>query len=171
MKKGFTLVELVVIIGIFGVLLSVGTDFLIQTIRNSNRSAMENEVRQNASRIMQDIESEAKKADPAIPFSFPVGGLQMTTIDVPSRVILYSVSNGDITKTVNGGTPATLNSNRVAVLNCTGCPGASCTSGLSTSLSGGSLLVNLTVQNNTTYTRSDFCAKTSLSETITARQY
>ena len=58
MKKGFTLVEMVVVIGLFGLLMVAGTEFLIQVIQNGNRAQMQSEVRQNASAIMQDIISD-----------------------------------------------------------------------------------------------------------------
>ncbi len=181
MKKGFTLIEMVIILAIFGILLVVGTDFLIQTIKSSNRSAMENEVRQNANQIMQDIGAEARKADGNVGFTFVggAGNLQMSTVNAnPSRLVAYSVDVfGVLTKTITlGGTalPATiLNSNSTAVLNCTGCPGSSCTPGLVVSQAtlADPLSVSLTIQNNSTYTRSDFCAKVSLSDIIMARLY
>lgn len=159
-KKGFTLVEMVIVLGIFGILMVAGTDFLIQAIRNSNRSAMENEVRQTASQIMQDIDAEARKADPLVGFSFPGGNLQMTTVNSnPPRVINYSVISGSLTKTVNGGSPVILNSSKVVVVLVASQP------------SPGTLLVNLTVQNNSSYTRSDFQAKVTMSDSITARRY
>lgn len=175
------MIELVIILGIFGVLLLAGTDFLIATIKNSNRSAMENEVRQNANRIMQDIEAEARKADPAVGFGF-VGGsgnLQIPTINVtPTRTVAYSVNaSGIFTKTVTlggvVGSPTILNSDNVVVLKCTGCPGSSCTPGfiVSQPLLTDPLSISITVQNSSLFTRSDFCAKVSLSDIIMARQY
>ena len=185
MKKGFTLVELVVILSIFGILMIAGTDFLIQAVRNSNRSAMENEVRQNAGQILQDIDSEAKKADPSIGFTYVAGNgnLSMTTVNSsPTRVVSYATNaNGILTKTITiGGVPgasAVLNSNSVSVLNCplsgTGCPAGACTKGLVVSQPTISdpLLINLTVESNSSFTRTDYCAKLSLTDSVTARQY
>lgn len=185
MKRAFTLIELLLVLGVFAIFLLAGTDFLIQTIQNSNRSAMENEVRQNAYRILQDIETEARKADPSIGFGFVggAGNLQMTTANAsPTRTVAYSVNAaGILTKTITLGGAVqptqTLTSTRVAVLNCpstaSGCPSTCAVKGLVVSQAGlaDPLVINLTVQNNTTYIRSDFCAKINLSENIIARQY
>ena len=61
-KAGFTLVELLITLGIFAVIMLVGSNFLIQTIRNANQAAVQNEVRQNASTILQGIVSQARQS-------------------------------------------------------------------------------------------------------------
>lgn len=60
-KKGFTLIELVVVLGIFGILMVAGTEFFIQVIKNGNQATMQNEVRQEANKIMQEVVNEARK--------------------------------------------------------------------------------------------------------------
>jgi len=89
--------------------------------------------------------------------------------------------NGILTKTVSvggvSGPTAVLNSNNVSVLSCplsgTGCPAGACTKGLVVSQPTLSdpLLINLTVESNSSFTRTDFCAKLSLTDSVTARQY
>ena len=61
-KFGFTLVELAVVVGLFGVLLLIGTDLLIQVINSSNKAAAEMELRQNMSVAMDTISRSVRKA-------------------------------------------------------------------------------------------------------------
>src|SRR5574340_115481 len=63
MKKGFTLVEILMVIAIFGILMVVGTDFLIQVMRSNKRSAIEYELRQDGSRILQEISASIRAAN------------------------------------------------------------------------------------------------------------
>ncbi|MBI3559111.1 type II secretion system protein [Candidatus Gottesmanbacteria bacterium] len=83
---GFTLIELVVVLGIFGILMVAGTEFFIQVIKNSNQATMQNEVRQEANKIMQDIVNEARKP-----------GATYTSLNN-----LYTVSSGVLSKTGYG---------------------------------------------------------------------
>lgn len=56
------MIEAIVVLGIFSVLLTAGANLLITTTRNSSRVAIQNEVRQEASKIMQDIITETRQA-------------------------------------------------------------------------------------------------------------
>lgn len=62
MKTGFTLIEMLVIIGVFGVLLVAGSIFIVQMLSNINRTRVESEVRQNASEIFQAIQASIRSA-------------------------------------------------------------------------------------------------------------
>lgn len=62
MKKGFTLIEILIVIGVFGILILVATDFLIQVVRNANQAAAKAEIRQNASKIIQGLTSSIRNA-------------------------------------------------------------------------------------------------------------
>lgn len=160
-NKGFTIVELVIVLGIFGILMVAGTDFLIQTIRNSNRSAIQNEVRQNASRVMQDIVTKMRDASL---YSYTANTLTITN---PNGTFTYNVDTN--TGVLKLGT-ATIISDAVAV--CGGACGSCGTSGLS--LSGtypGPATISLTVQQAPRYAHTDFCAKVTLLETVTPRRY
>ncbi len=75
MKRGFTLIELVVVLGIFGILMVAGTEFFIQVIKNSNQATMQNEVRQEANKIMQDVTNEARKGTPLSIYTVDVNGV------------------------------------------------------------------------------------------------
>ena len=129
------MVELIVILAVFGVLMLAGTDFFIQVIHNSNRAAMENEVRQNASKIMQDITNEARKPG-------------ATAASLNS---IYTVSGGVLSK--NG---LSLSSTAVAV---------------NLSITGSPIVITLTVQQAAGYTRPDFQATVTLTNTVTPRVY
>lgn len=59
-KKGFTLIEIMIVLAIFGVLMIAGSDMLINVLQNSAKSVTQNEVRQNANKIMQDITSQLR---------------------------------------------------------------------------------------------------------------
>lgn len=61
MKKGFTLVELMVVIGIIGVLLTVGMDLFFQVVMSANKATTEADLRQNASLVMETISREVRK--------------------------------------------------------------------------------------------------------------
>ena len=62
MKKGFTLVELMVVLGVFGVITVVATRILLQIIQDSNKTTLQNELRQTAERIMSDVGSEIRRS-------------------------------------------------------------------------------------------------------------
>lgn len=75
MKRGFTLIELVVVLGIFGILMVAGTEFFIQVIKNGNQATMQNEVRQEANKIMQDVANEARKGTPLSVYTVDADGV------------------------------------------------------------------------------------------------
>lgn len=129
-KKGFTLIELVVVLGIFGILMVAGTEFFIQVIKNSNQATMQNEVRQEANKIMQDITNEARKNS--------------------NFASLYSLNSGVLSK---NGVP--ISSTSVAV----------------TQWLISENTITLTVQQASMFTRSDFQASVTLTQTVTPRVY
>ena len=61
MKKGFSLVELMVVIGIIGVLLTVGMNLFFQVVMSANKATTEADLRQNASLVMETISREVRK--------------------------------------------------------------------------------------------------------------
>ncbi len=187
MKQGFTLVEVILVLGIFGILMIAGTDFLIQVVRNGNQATTQNEVRQNASKIMQDLEASIRSAacvNWVVGNTFGVGPKQQD-------ITLRTYSDNCHTALVNeykfffdpqlrsnqgvvlkNGQP--LVSTASAVLDCVNASqcGTSCDNGVTisgTPLTNQAVTITLTVQSTTSATRSDFCAATKLSETITPR--
>jgi len=136
-KLGFTLVELVVTLGVFGIIMIVGSNFLIQTIKSANQAAIQNEVRQNASVILQDIVAQARQAycvyyESPSPSSPPSNAALIRISDDPNgtkcasgnRVEYFQDQNGVITRTAydSGGTQISsgvLTSVNSVVLDCT----------------------------------------------------
>lgn len=184
MNKGFTIIEIVVVLGIFGILILVGTDFLISVIQNNNRSAIESEVRQNASKLLGEVSSSIRLAACVKWFPQPLvpagditiqtyGDTECTSSLIDEYKIFYDPSNrknqGKMFKNNRQ-----ISANGVAVLDCTGASqcGTSCVNGFSisaTPMTNGSVTITMVVQATTSAVRSDFCAVTKLSDTVTPR--
>lgn len=175
---GFTLVEMAVAIGIFGIVATVLTNIILKVILESNRSLTQNEIRQNAERVMADIGSEIRKAS-CVKFVSPT----LTTYSdkgcsVANLIATYTVSatpNFKLTKSVVGGPALDLLSEATIA---TDCPAASkcsmtltgCTSGLVVSGAGtGATAVSLTIQQKPKSVRTDFCGQVKLTDTFTPR--
>lgn len=187
MNKGFTIIELLVVILLFGVLMVTSTSVFINVFQNSNRASVQNEVRQNAGKIMQDLSAEIRKASCVYVHTEPSPGAELrlsdSTIDptciVGNRVEYYQDSNGTLTKaaTNSANNPvsfAGLSAQKVAVLNCSvnsGSCGGACIPGLVITQSGNAYQVNLSVQQALGIIRSDYCAAVNLIDTIAPRSY
>lgn len=190
-RGGFTLVELMVTLGIFGVIMIAGSSFLIQTIRSSNQATIQNEVRQNASVILQDIIAQARRAY-CVYYQSPSANIALLRVsDDPNgtncasgnQTEYYQDQNGVVTRAAtDSGNIQTgfgiLTSAKAVVLDCSAggvaCGAASCTKGLLVSPSGltnNGTPVTLTIraQQLPGQSRSDFCAAVKLSDTITPR--
>lgn len=189
-RGGFTLVELVVTLGIFGVIMIAGSNFLIQTIRSSNQATIQNEVRQNASLILQDIVVQARQTScvyyeslvntALLRFSDDSNGVQCAT---GNRVEYYQDQNGVITRsaTDSGSNPLSfgvLTSEKAAVLDCSAgglaCGTTSCLAGLTVTPAGltnngAPVTVTVRAQQLPGRDRADYCAAVKLSDTITSR--
>lgn len=55
--KGFTLVELLIVVFVMSIIATVGGDVLISTMRSSNKANIINEINQNANFVVSTIES------------------------------------------------------------------------------------------------------------------
>lgn len=60
--RGFTLVELLVVIFVMALIATVGGDVLISTLRSSNKANIINEVNQNANFVLSSVESVIRNA-------------------------------------------------------------------------------------------------------------
>ena len=96
-RKGFTLVETVVVIGITGALLTTASFGLFQIVRYANRATISNKIRQNAGVIMEFMEREIRGA-PCV----SLGGNSYTLkvldekCDAAEPVITYTVDENNI---------------------------------------------------------------------------
>ncbi|MCL4397485.1 type II secretion system GspH family protein [Patescibacteria group bacterium] len=186
MRKGFTLIEIIVVIAVFGVLMLAGTSFLISVIRNANQVRIQNDVRQTASQIMEDIASEMRSAtDVTFSSGLTQNVLTITnTTIVPSRTVVYTAYNtGKLTKTVNSGAPLdftsdnndTTSQSEAVVLDTSA---VSCDDSLHAAkglqvVVGTNLAtdITLTLQQATKYVTPDFCARIQLKNTLVPRRY
>ena len=187
MRKGFSLVELLVVLGIMGVLILAGTDFLVQVVRNANRAAVENEVRQNASKIMQDMVSSIRGAScvdwevRSTP-GYPAGNgdvvVRTYSDNCVSKVDEFQFVFDPVRRGVQGivlRNGRIISSPGVAVISCPGtnqCATTGCVNGLSVSGTSGSnaaVTLGLAVQSTTSASQTFFCATTSLSNSVTPR--
>lgn len=201
MKKGFTLVEVAVSVALFAILAYAGTTFFIQAVRDSNKVAVENEVRETVSGIMSDIATEVKGlASQTVSAQYCVA----RTISAPLYTVYISDSPANtpncaanytrrVTYVANSTTgvftkqvqtiPVTptsavqLNSSRAIVAQCPlgsgGCSLSNCTTGFIVNYDSADLTPTLNVrlfaQQVASATRSDFCARTDTTQTITPR--
>lgn len=179
-RRGFTLVELIVVIAIFGLLAVVSTNFLISIIQSNNQTTVQNEVRQNASRIMDDIAAEARNSG-CVSFNNAAGSLDLfpdSNCNPNSIGVIHyqiNLTNGAMTKTIDLAPAGKLTSSKVSVCRNSGCGGASCTPGIVVTSADGlspstrAIKIDLTVQQTLAAASSDFCAQTKLENTITPR--
>lgn len=176
--SGFTLIEILVALGIFGILTISGTALFVNVVQNTNRANIQNEVRQSASRVLSELAASIRTANCV---KWDNAGGMATTVNLwtysdncVSDIIdtyQFTFNSGQVTKNGQRLTP-----NNIAFLSC-GTTAAKCSSScvnglrLSSGATGNSVLVSLTAQNATNVTRSDFCAAVTLSVTLTPRSY
>lgn len=194
-RKGFTIIELVFVLGVFAILMIAGTDFLVTTVRNASRAQIEQDVRQNASKILQDISRQVRKSR-CVYYTNPSSAtslLRLADDDTGATCALGNVveyfqdSLGTVTKaaTSSAGVAqsfAALTTSQVAILDCQTEPGvscrrANCLPGLWATPSGlivptqNFVAVRIRAQQRLDLTRSDFCATIQLTDTLTPRLY
>lgn len=184
-KSGFTLVEIVVVIAIFGFLLLAASAILVSVIQTSNRTSVSNQVRESASRILEKMAADVRNAQ-CVSYGTP-GELVIYDSACVNALKTYSVdATGVLTvtdETQPPGVTTTLSPADVAVCaDSNSCPSTSCSPvGLSVANTADpdptypanttkrAVVITLAVRQNVTSTRSDFCAKTVLEDTVTPR--
>mgnify|MGYP001588338254 CR=1 FL=1 len=188
MNKGFTLVELMVALGVFGIIMLSGSNFVIQTLRNSKQAAIQSEVRQNSSIILQDIITQDRR-DYCVHYESVSNTALLRFSDDPngtkcasgSQTEYYQDQNGVITRvaTDSAGTQLSfgiLSSRNLAVLNCSSrglacgqSNPALCLPGLLSTSNGGQTTVSIYSQQSPGQSSSENCAAVKLSNTVTPR--
>lgn len=121
MKKGFTLIEILVVIFIMGIMATVVSDVLLSVFRSSNKTNILNEVNQNADFILNSLESTIRNGKNAF-----MNGNNLVIIDqynqrneftITTDSINYSGNNysvGVIKKALAGGTFFAITNNNPA---------------------------------------------------------
>lgn len=77
--RGFTLIEVVVIIGIITIIIAVGTDLFVSVIKTSNKATVINTLKQNVSSSLEEFERTAR-AGYGIPLTESTGSRMFVTI-------------------------------------------------------------------------------------------
>lgn len=195
-QRGFTLIELMMVIVVFGFILAASADLLVQVVQSNNRIAIENEVRQNGTKILQDIVSSGRKSQ-CLYFNQETSQtalLRMSdsttdpTCSLGNRTEYYGAANGILRKSATSSagvqiSSGIVNSAMVVVLNCvaagSACGSLTCTSGLTVTgvdptthllPTGAAASVSLWLQQQPSMTRSDFCAAVQLSDSVAPRR-
>lgn len=178
-NRGFTLVEITVVLGILGILLVVGTGIFAQVLQTARRVQIQNEVRQNANYGIELIIREIRRAQ-----CINISGTTMTTYG-DEGCSSNQLSQFNLEETVAGNNVwhikkdgQDLFSETVTAYKCTECGNTASCSGVglefdpsSGNITSGSIKITLTVQQANLAARSDFCGKVKLEETVSMRKY
>lgn len=105
-QKGFTLVELVVVVGLIALTVGVTGDIILSLVRSYSRTQIETEVEQNANFAFQKIEKEIRNAERID--SITGGGTTLnftykdaSDVDIP---VTYAVTSGELRRTEGANT-------------------------------------------------------------------
>ncbi len=198
MRKGFTLVEVLIVIGLFGFLMVVATDFLIQVMLNSRRSSIDYELRQDGSKVLQEISASIRTAN-CVSWDYDSANRQKdvnltTYVDACNGTVLDNFKFMYVSYMAATDANRVTNSGRVykkvganwqqisansAVISCPGSGSnecvpdwTTCQNGVVVSGTSGSdraVTLSLSIQSTTSATRPDYCIKRTVSDTITPR--
>ncbi len=105
-QKGFTLIELIIVVGLIALTVGVTGDIILTLVRTYTRTQIETEVEQNANFIFQKIEKELRGAERID--SVTSGGTQLSftfkdalDVDIP---VVYQVTHGEVRRIEGGNT-------------------------------------------------------------------
>lgn len=112
MQKGFTLVEIILYVGIMAIVFSAIVPFTWSVIENGSKSAVQQEVFDNARFISEKIKFEVLRASGIATVS--ANSLSLTDF-APDTTTVIDLSGGNVRINKNGGGAVNLNSQNVAV--------------------------------------------------------
>src|SRR5687768_13601913 len=109
MKQGFTLLELLLTVGILTIAAGVTTDVMLSITRSYNKTQITNEIEQNANFFLLKIEKELRNATSIV----AVTDTSLTFMDRNSQTVVYTLNTTSNTlfRSVNGGTAYALSNN------------------------------------------------------------
>ena len=90
MKKGFTLVELLVVVSILLISVGIAGDLIITVIRSYNKTKILNEIEQNGNYAMAKIAYDLRNAKT---INGAVGPASISIVDVNDQQITYTVGS------------------------------------------------------------------------------
>jgi prepilin-type N-terminal cleavage/methylation domain-containing protein len=171
MKKGFSLIELMVVIGLAALLLMVTTNFLIFTIQRNNQATIENEVRNEANSLLdtlgKDIRNSSCECMTGNSISLYGSSGCVCAGGGPTPYAVYSVDSAfSLTKNASK-----ISSNAVKVQNCPVCS-TTCNPGfvISTPATFSRVYaISLSLRQAADNPRSDFCGKVQVQQTFKPR--
>lgn len=123
-EGGFTLIETIVSLAIFGVVMVVVTAVFVSGLLIQRRAANLQSVQENASFLLETITKEIRvarllTADTADCTGNPSGTLHFT--DQDGNDVIYAKSGTDLTKAINNGAALAINSSSIQFTNLAFC--------------------------------------------------
>ena len=116
-EKGFTLIELILVIALLGISVTITNDILVSLIRSNNKTQVINEIEQQANFVSLKIEKELRNARVVNePLATDInGGKTLIFLTRDGSTIQYDVDTdtGVMSRTLNGGTKYNLTSNAI----------------------------------------------------------
>lgn len=91
-QKGFTLIELVVVISIISVTMGLATDMILSLTRAYVKTQINNELEQNSNFVFQKLEKELRTSTGTITVNGTKTQIDFT--DVLGQPVVYKVENG-----------------------------------------------------------------------------
>ncbi|KKS07178.1 hypothetical protein A3K01_01835 [candidate division WWE3 bacterium RIFOXYD1_FULL_43_17] len=124
-NKGFTLVELLVVIALLGISVGVTNDILVSLVRSYSKTQIKNEIEQQANFVGLKLERELRSAESVVPPTVPPYTSRLVILKGGGVSVTYELV-GDVLKVQNPTGSAA-----VALTSKDGVSGVSVTCGLS----------------------------------------
>lgn len=118
-NKGFTLVELLVVVSLIIIVVGVAGDIVITVVRSYNKTQITNEIEQNANFVINKLEKELRNATEVVSANSQSVVFVQTLDNGSTQNVTYSVVDASdefgaddgvyaLAKTVNSGSPVAL---------------------------------------------------------------